>query len=164
MSIVGTTRLNGVCPHFFGKFLILDLDRDDARVLIAAHGVMDVEQAAIAGVGVGDDAGLHDARERRNPVEHLRIGRDAGVGQTVGGGGQPEARGVDEVEADLVGDHRRDHVVQARRGHEFVGAQRRAQASLGHWLPPGHCAARQSIAWRLRTSCEIETAITRPPP
>ena len=62
---------------FLGEFLILDLDRDDARRLIAAHGVVHVEEAAIAGVGVGDHAGVDDARQRRDAVEHLRVGRDA---------------------------------------------------------------------------------------
>ena len=127
MSIDRHDALERRMAAFLREFLILDLDRDDARLLIAAHGVMHVEQAAVAGVGVGDHAGVHGARQRRDPVEHLRIGGDAGVGQAIGGGRQPEAGGIDEIEPDLVGDHGRDHVVQAWRGHEFAGAQRLAE-------------------------------------
>ena len=43
MSAIGMTRRSGVWPHFFGKLLILDLDRGDAGLLVAAHGVADIE-------------------------------------------------------------------------------------------------------------------------
>ena len=56
MSMNGHDALERRVPAFLGKLLILDLDRDDARLLIAAHGVMHVEQAAVARVGVGDHA------------------------------------------------------------------------------------------------------------
>ena len=114
------------------EFLVFDLDADDAGLLIAAHGVVHVEQAAIAGIGIGDDARLRDARQRRDAVEHLRIGRDAGVGQAIGRGGRPVAGGIDEIEVELVADRRRDHVVDAGGGDEFAGREGGAEAALGH--------------------------------
>ena len=68
-----------------GEFLVLDLDRRNARFLVAPHGVVDVEQAAVAGVGIGDDGGIDGPAERRDPVEHLGVACDARVGQAVGG-------------------------------------------------------------------------------
>ena len=56
MSMIGTTRLNGVWPHFLGNSWSSIWIAGDAGFLVAAHGVVDVEQAAIAGVGIGDDA------------------------------------------------------------------------------------------------------------
>ena len=41
-----------------GHLLVLDLDRRDAGRLVAAHRALHVQQAAIAGVGIGDQRRL----------------------------------------------------------------------------------------------------------
>ena len=81
MSAIGITRRFGVWPHFFGKLLILDLDRGDAGLLVAAHRVTDIEQSAIAGIGIGDDRRLRHFSDAPDAVDHLRIGGKARVRQ-----------------------------------------------------------------------------------
>ena len=117
---------------FLGEFLILDLDADHPRLLVAADGMVDIEQSAIAGVGVGDHARATGAGQRGDAIEHLAVGRNAGVGQAEGRRRHPIAGGIDEIEADLVGDDGRNHVVNARRHDERAGLDGRAQAGLGH--------------------------------
>ena len=90
--------LEGRVAALFWEFLVFDLDGDDPGVLVAAHGVVHVEQPAIACIGVGDDAGVHRLGQRRHPIEHLRVAGDAGIRQAVARGGQPIARGIDEIE------------------------------------------------------------------
>ena len=134
---------------------------------------MHVEEAAIAGVGVGDDARVHGARQRRHAIDHLRIGRDARVGQSIGGGRQPEARAIDEIEADLVADDGGDHVVDARRDDDLFRVQRGAQTWLAHFrrLLNGLClqlAAAASMAStsrgrRLKSICGGPGALARAP-
>jgi hypothetical protein len=51
----------GRVPALLGHLLILDLDRLHPCLLVAAHGMADVEQPAEAGVGVGDGTGALDA-------------------------------------------------------------------------------------------------------
>lgn len=47
--------LPGRVAEFIGKLLILDLDGRNAGGFVAAHSVRDIEQAAVTGIGVGDE-------------------------------------------------------------------------------------------------------------
>ena len=119
-------------PALLGKLLVFELDGGDAGGLVAAHGVVHVEQAAVAGVGIGDDRGAAAAHQRRHAVEHLRVGGDAGVGQPQAGGGQPVAGAVDDGEADLFGHRRGNHVLQPGGDDELAGIELLAKNGIGH--------------------------------
>ena len=90
----------GVWPHFFGNsWSSIWIAVTPAR-LVAAHGVVHVEQAAEAGVRVGDQRRLdfsHDLGEAR---KHVAVGGDAGVGDAEVRSGEPEARGIERIEAE----------------------------------------------------------------
>jgi hypothetical protein len=68
-------------PAFFRELLVLELDASRPRALIAAHGVMNVEKAAVTGVAVGDERFAHAVRHALYPRDHVAIGRNPRIGQ-----------------------------------------------------------------------------------
>ena len=114
------------------ELLVLDLDRADAGLLVAAHRVAHVEQAAEAGVGVGDHRRLRTSRRFRDALDHFGVGRDARVGQAEVGGGEPVAGHVHRVEADALGDHGRDHVEDAGGDDEFAALELLTESGICH--------------------------------
>ena len=67
---------------FLRALLIFKLDRCSSNLLIAADGMMNVEQAAVAGIAVRDQRLAHGLGDGLYAIEHLRIGRQTGVGQS----------------------------------------------------------------------------------
>ena len=61
--------------------------------LVAAHGVLDVQQPAIAGVAVGDQRRGGQAGEDPHPVDHVAVRGEAGVRQSEMRGDGAEAGG-----------------------------------------------------------------------
>ena len=61
------------------KFLILKLDTGSAGGRIAAHGAIDIQQSAIAGIAVGNKWNADCAGDAAHAVNHLREGRGARV-------------------------------------------------------------------------------------
>ena len=106
-----------------GHLLVLDLDRRDARRLVAAHRALHVQQAAVAGVGVGDQRRVDHRADHLGAAHHVGIGREARVGQAEHRGGRAVAGHVERREAHAVGDARRDAVVDAGRQDELALGQ-----------------------------------------
>ena len=65
---------------FLREFLIFKLDAGSARGRIAAHGAIDIQQSAIAGIAVGNEWNADRAGDTAHAVEHLRERRGAGIG------------------------------------------------------------------------------------
>ena len=112
--------------------LVLDLDRGDARRLVAAHRALHVQQPAIAGVGVGDQRRVDHRADHLGAAHHVGIGREARVGQAEHRGGRAIAGHVERRKAHLVGDPRRDAVVDAGRQDELALGQPFAQRARLH--------------------------------
>ena len=119
-----------------GKCLILELDRGDPRRLEAANRVVDVEEAAIAGVGIGDQRRLACPRHRRHAVEHLGVTDQASVRQAIGRSGGPVAAAINHIEPDLVGDNCGDHIVNAGDYEEPTAVDLGAQTRISHAIIP----------------------------
>ncbi len=80
--------------------------------------MLDVEEAAVAGVAVGDERRLRAAGDGGDAGGHVGEGRQSGVRQTEIRGDGTVAGHVQRLEAHGVGEARRDHVVDARRHDE----------------------------------------------
>ena len=81
MSSSGTTRRLGVWPHFLGNSWSSIWIAGHPGLLVAPHRVAHVEQPAIAGIGIRDDGRLRHLRDAADALDHLAIGRDAGIRQ-----------------------------------------------------------------------------------
>ena len=93
-----------------GKLLVFEVQGGDAAALVLADGAADVQDAAVAGVGVGDDGNVYDGGNLGGVVQHLGHGcqRQVGVAETryrsacaghVDGG---EAGGLDQLGGEAV--------------------------------------------------------------
>ena len=162
-SAIGITRRPGVCPHFFGIFLVLDLDRLRAGFLIAAHGVVDVEQPAIAGVAIGDQ------RRRTCPraiclhaADHLGVARQPRIRQAEMRGDHAVAGHVERIEPHAVGDARGNHVEDAGR-RDQAGLFRGGRKALRHRFHSSSCCrqAPQATRWCKRRSSQSSKALAR---
>ena len=78
-------------------FLVFELDGGDTGGLIAHHGVANVQQAAIARIGIGDDRGGAALAEAAHPPDHVGKGGDAGIGDAEMRGDGAVAGGVQGV-------------------------------------------------------------------
>ena len=78
----------------------------------------DVEGVAIPGVHVRHDGNRHRVDDPPHPVHGLRLGEEAVVRQAQGRCRQAEARREAGVEACLLVQHRRQHVVGPRQGDD----------------------------------------------
>ena len=64
---------------FLRELLILELDAGCTGRRIAAHGAVDIQQSAIAGIAVGEERNAGGARDTAHTVKHLRECRGAGI-------------------------------------------------------------------------------------
>ena len=111
---------------FLRKLLILDLDRGDAGLLIAAHSVADIEQTAVAGIGIGNDRRLGHFRNAPDAIDHLRIAGKARVRQAQRGRNRAVARHIQGFET---------HAIGNEGGDQFENAWRRDEAAVLDFLP-----------------------------
>ena len=103
---------------FLGKLLILDLDCGDAGLLVATHGVADIQEPAIAGIGIGDDGRPGHFRDPPDAVDHLRVAGKTRVRQAERGRDRAVPRDVQGLETHAVGDEGGDQLEHAWRGDE----------------------------------------------
>ena len=126
---------------FLWKLLVLQLDRRSAGALVAANGMADVEEAAVAGVPVGDQRGAGHSRHDLDPPDHVGVAREPRVGQAKMGRDGSVAGHVESIESHTRGHAQRDHVVDAGRRDEAVlgsGVQNLAESQHGE--NPQRCA------------------------
>jgi hypothetical protein len=97
--------------------------------LVGGDGAGHVEDAAVAGVGVGDDRQGGRRRNHRGHAGHLRHAEQPEVGQALRRGG-PEARQVDGPEAGALGAPCLQ-AVEHERGDDAPVPQQPAQARAG---------------------------------
>jgi hypothetical protein len=69
----------GRVAAFLREFLILELDGRDAGILIAANGVANIEQSAIAGIRIGNDRRAGKLHHLRDALDHVAISRNARI-------------------------------------------------------------------------------------
>ena len=100
---------------FFRKLLVFELDACGARFLVTANRMRDVEQSTVAGIAIADDRRLRRAAERLDAIDHIAVCGDPRIGDAEVRRDGPEAGHVQAVEAHLVGDANRHHVVDAGR-------------------------------------------------
>ena len=115
----------GGVAALLGEVLVFDLDHRDAGFLIAAHGVGDVEQPAVAGVAVGDQRLVDGIDDRFGAVDHVGVGGQARVGLAQVRGHDPVAGHVDRLCIGAIGDLGRDQIENARGGDELLVLQDR---------------------------------------
>ncbi len=89
---------------FLGELLILDLDRGRARLLVAAYRMLHVQQAAEAGIRIGDQRNIGDRVDQRYRPHHVAIGGQPDIGQAVLRLRHPVAGHVERVEWVLRGE------------------------------------------------------------
>jgi hypothetical protein len=88
---------------FLRKLLILELDAGCARGRIAAHGAIDIQQSAIAGIAVGNEWNADGAGNTAHAVQHLGECRGAGIGDAQRGCDNAVSGHVKRVEAYIRG-------------------------------------------------------------
>ena len=91
--------------------------------LVAAHGLAHVQEAAIAGVRVGDQRRLDRLRHLTEARNHVAVGGDADVCDAQIRSDSAEAGGIERIEAEAIGDLRRDQVEDARRNDKTALSQ-----------------------------------------
>ncbi len=114
-------------PALLRELLVLELDPRNPGGLVAAHGVGDVQQAAVAGVGVGDHGGRGHVGHGTRAIHHIGVGANPRVGDSQVGGDGSVARHVEAVEAKTVGQPGGDHLEDARGDRELTPADPRRQ-------------------------------------
>ncbi len=127
-----------------GPDLVLDHDRGEASLRVAAHAAFRVHRVAVAGVGVADHRDRHRGADVAPLIEHLTVGNEPGVGQAEARRRDRVAAHEGEREAGRLDEPRRKRVEAARhdqrapapiscmRGDE--GAQTRGGTELfGHF-------------------------------
>ena len=105
-------------PAALGKILVLDLDRVGARALEQAHGALDIERIAVAGVGVDHEMRAHAVADQRDGLDHLVHADQADVGAAEPRIGDGRAGDIERLEAGLLRDQRGERVVDARRDQD----------------------------------------------
>ncbi|MNS99289.1 hypothetical protein D3C72_1336880 [compost metagenome] len=125
----GDHRLAVEMAAALGKGLVFQLDHRGARAFKAAHRALRVQRIAKARVGIHDDRRGHALGDPRQRVLHFRIGGQADVRAPQPGVGDGRARQVQRVKTRLLGDERRQGIVDAG-GQHGAGGQLRFQCLL----------------------------------
>ena len=123
----GNDAAAGRVAALLRQFLILDLDRRDAGRLVAAHGLAHVQETAVAGVRICDQRRLDGLRHLTEARNHVAVGGDADVRHAQIRRDGAESGGVERIEAETVGDLRRDQVEDAGRNDKPALSQGRPQ-------------------------------------
>jgi hypothetical protein len=111
-----------------GEGLVLELDHGRTGALEAAHRALHVERVAEAGVGVDDHRHAHAFGDARQRLLDFREGRQADVAAAEPGVGDRRTREIERLEAGLLGDERRERVVDAGREQHAPAREAFAQA------------------------------------
>ena len=101
-----------------GEILVLDLDRVRAGALEQAHGALDIERIAIAGVGIDDEMGAHAVADQRDRFDHLVHAHQADVRAAEPRIGDAGAGDIKRLEAGPLGDQRGERIIDAGRDQD----------------------------------------------
>ncbi len=114
------------------KFLVLQLDCRDTRVLVLPNGPHHVQRCAVTGVGVGDQRDIAEGGDHHpGAFRHLGLGDKTDVGQPESGRGDAGAREVRGDVSGAPGEMCGDSVEDAWRDDEFTAVQQVAKALPG---------------------------------
>ena len=103
---------------FLGVLLILELDRRRSRLLVATNCMVDVEQATVTGIAIGDQRLAHGLDDGLHAIEHLGVRRQSSIGQSEVGRHDPVARHVERVGLGTIGELGGDQVEDPGTGHK----------------------------------------------
>ena len=70
-------------PAFFGRDLVLDVERGDPRLLVFADRADHVDCVAVAGIGIGDDRDADRLDRQPDKADILGQGQQAEIGVPV---------------------------------------------------------------------------------
>ena len=113
-----------------GEVLVLELDGVGAGALEQTHGALDIERIAVAGVGVDDEMRADAVADQRQRLDHLAHADEADVGPAEPRVGDGRAGDVERLEAGLLGDQRRQRIVDAGRDQD----RRAAPGGRADWF------------------------------
>jgi hypothetical protein len=99
----------------FGEVLILNLDGTGAGAFQKAHGALDVERVAVAGVGVDDEMSADPVADERDRLHDFVHADEADVGPPEPRIGNAGAGDVQRLEAGAFGNKGGERIVNARR-------------------------------------------------
>ena len=138
ISSAGITALPLMCPHFLGITWSSRWMPGHAGLLVGLHRAHHVDRVAVAGVGVGDHRHVDGGDDPPGVVDHLGAGEQPDVGPAEQRGGGAEPGHVDDVEAGLLDQPRRQRVVGAGRDQRARAA--RAARAAGPAARPAGCS------------------------
>ena len=115
-----------------GKVLVLELDGIGAGALEQAHGALDIERVAVAGIGIDHEMRRHAVADQADGLDHLAHADQPDVGAAEPRIGDGRAGDVERLEAGLFGDQRGERVIDARRDQDRRARETGAQGFLGH--------------------------------
>ena len=131
----GDQRLVRQMAATFGDGLVLELDSAGAGAFEDAHGALDVQRIAIAGVGVHDQRRLDALADMGQRIGHLAHGHETDVGAPELGIGDGGARQIERLESRIGGDGGGEGIEHPGSEHDSARGEPCAQA-LG---PLGFC-------------------------
>src|SRR5207248_9332672 len=137
-----------VMPAFFGRELVLDVERGDPRLLVFADRADHVDCVAVAGIGIGDDRDADRLDRQPDKADILRQGKQAEIGIAVG----PRisaSRQIDRFEPGLLDEPRPQRVIGSRH-HRVAATGNQGSHSLS-WR---HRALLQLFVKHLIRLCE----------
>src|ERR1039457_5137965 len=121
----------------FGKTLILDLNRLRTRLFQQPHRALDIERIAVTGIRIDDEISIHAIADQRYGLDHFRDADQPDVRPPQPRIGDRRAGNIERAETGLRGDQRGERIVNARRDHNWLLRQLRAQrVLLGHGYSP----------------------------
>ena len=129
-------------PASLRERLVLNVAPRDARGLQQRDCARDVQRAAKAGVGIGDDGSVGDANDHARDIREFVAIDDRQVGLADGGAGGAATGEIERVEAGRVGDVGGDAVEDPRADYAVLYNEESAQLRWG---------SEKQTVWMLRT-------------
>ena len=86
----------------FGKLLVLEMHRRHAGSLVLANGALDVEDAAVASIGIGNDRNINSFSNSRGVGDHFGHSSQCQIRVTQPGHGGAGPGHIDSGKAGLL--------------------------------------------------------------